>query len=525
MWPTRPALAQRTNILETFTPPKKHLVTLPTPPDSKPKRQRVADVEKPKKRRKVVEAPDNADDETEDSDSDYEIDDDEDVFMGDISSVKPGTPLFLPLRNLPPIPGPSRRPHPSTLPILQSFVSAHKSDVFRCQSVGEDTYLTPPYTCSYSHGSKKGGKPLLAVATEQGTVHIFDTSKRNDWDPEPQRVTLQSHQNGVFDIAWSSDDRSIATCSGDQSTRFTDLETGGITNVLRGHTSTVKCMAWDHTNPSLLGTGGRDGAICLWDLRIAESHQSDETEIMVSRPVITIPRAHDDSPTKRKGKQNPAPRTITDLLYSENYSYGLISSCSFDGILRLWDLRAPSTPKRKTKVSKPAKPLELCSSSGDPTTLHGSRRPRGIISITPGSGPSAGHIFAIGADSRIHTYDLQTLTPQRVSFQHENLQTNSFYVGVSVSPCGRWLACGGSGTQGNSFVFDVENAVRPWAPVYPGVELRGQRGEVGAVDWARDMLAACTDDGTVRIWRPDIATSRRCLDEPEQAKWDWSWAT
>jgi denticleless len=31
-------------------------------------------------------------------------------------------------------------------------------------------------------GAKNGGTPLLAIATEQGTVHILDTTKRRDWD-------------------------------------------------------------------------------------------------------------------------------------------------------------------------------------------------------------------------------------------------------------------------------------------------------------------------------------------------------
>lgn len=39
----------------------------------------------------------------------------------------------------------------STLPILQSFVSSNKSDVFRCHSVLDGSYLAPPYACSYSH--------------------------------------------------------------------------------------------------------------------------------------------------------------------------------------------------------------------------------------------------------------------------------------------------------------------------------------------------------------------------------------
>ena len=43
---------------------------------------------------------------------------------------------------------------PSTRPLLQSFVSSHKSDVFRCRSKQEGSLnLTPPYACSYSHGA------------------------------------------------------------------------------------------------------------------------------------------------------------------------------------------------------------------------------------------------------------------------------------------------------------------------------------------------------------------------------------
>src|SRR6266576_2296550 len=35
--------------------------------------------------------------------------------------------------------------------ILQSYISSHKSDMFKCESANESTYLTPPYACSYTH--------------------------------------------------------------------------------------------------------------------------------------------------------------------------------------------------------------------------------------------------------------------------------------------------------------------------------------------------------------------------------------
>ncbi|TFK43204.1 WD40-repeat-containing domain protein [Crucibulum laeve] len=411
---------------------------------------------------------------------------------------------------------------PSTLSILRSFVSSHKSDVFKCQSTSDNTHLTPPYACSYTRGAKLGGTPLLAVATEQGSVHILNTSRRKDWDTEPQRQTIQPHNNGIFDVKWNHDDTLLATCSGDRSTRISCAETGAITYVLRGHASTVKCAAWDPNHHDLLATGGRDGAVCLWDLRVGEV--SGEEGIMVSQPVIIIPEAHEDMvKPKRPKKHIPVPRSVTGILYPESEPYGIVTSGSFDGILRYWDLRTSSSP-RKSRSTKPKTPTALMTSPVDPTTLYGSRRPRGITSLTTGSGPTAGLVFAVGADARIHTYSLPSLTALPLTYSHENMQSNSFYVGLSVSPCGRWLASGGSGSVGSNFLFDVGGVARPGAVAQEGIELRGQIGEVGAVDWADDMLATCADDGTVRVWRPDIETYRKCQEDPKESKWEWSWS-
>lgn len=74
-------------------------------------------------------------------------------------------------------------------------------------------------------------------------------------------------------------------------------------------------------------------------------------------------------------------------------------------------------------------------------------------------------------------------------------------------------------------MFDVSNAARPSSTaVQTAVELRAQLGEVGAVDWASNTLATCADDGTVRVWRQDIETYRTCQEQPDEKRWDWSWA-
>ncbi|TEB35367.1 WD40 repeat-like protein [Coprinellus micaceus] len=379
----------------------------------------------------------------------------------------------------------------STLPVLQSFVSSHKADVFKCLSVQPDRHLTPPYACAYSHGARNGRTPYLAVAHEEGTVHIFNTSKRRDWDEEPQRQTITNHSNGVFDVQWDNSDSRIVTCSGDKSALITDVRTGQCTHGLAPQGSTVKCVAWDPNHQDLLATGSRDGSIHLFDLRV---HEEWDDGLKMSNPVRAIPGAHQDLP-KGKGrakKGTPAAPGITSLL-----------SASADGILKFWDLRCLTSGKKSR------------------------RRPRGILSLAAGRGPTAGYIFGLGADSQIHCYTLPSLTPDTSRrYTHPNLvSSGSFYVSISVSPCGRWLASGANSKDGKAFIFDVATRPSEINHASRGVQLNGQVGEVGAVDWAEDALATCADDGTVRVWRPDVVVYRSCVQQPEETRWDWAWAS
>ena len=139
----------------------------------------------------------------------------------------------------------------------------------------------------------------------------------------------------------------------------------------------------------------------------------------------------------------------------------------------------------------------------------------------------------------MHAYTTPTLAPlalPRAAEPDAGTQTpptHSFYVRLAASPCGRWLASGSAG-GGRAYLFDAAAAAVPprgtrageGAPWAGGVALEGgQTGEVGAMDWADGALATCADDGTVRVWRPDVEVARRCEDDPEEMKWEWAWAS
>ena len=102
-------------------------------------------------------------------------------------------------------------------------------------------------------------------------------------------------------------------------------------------------------------------------------------------------------------------------------------------------------------------------SAFDPTTAEGGRRARGLASIVSGTGPSYGLLFGLGVDSRVHTYAASTLLPlsPKGTFKHPNMNTNSFWVRLAISPDGRSIVSGSSvtGKGASAFLFDVSQTV------------------------------------------------------------------
>jgi denticleless len=157
----------------------------------------------------------------------------------------------------------------------------------------------------------------------------------------PARTALQIHNNGVFDIKWSPSDAYLVSCSGDRTARIVDPRASipEALHILQGHTSTVKCAAWNPNHHDLLATGGRDGCIHLWDLRVGpKGSETDEDDSQqeggpsILSPVMSIPYTHEPvagKPTKVKRTVIAAAKSVTSLVYTGEYE--VVSSGSNDG--------------------------------------------------------------------------------------------------------------------------------------------------------------------------------------------------
>ena len=142
------------------------------------------------------------------------------------------------------------------------------------------------------------------------------------------------HTNGIFDVKWSPSDSLIATASGDKNICITDprSSSASVLHTLHSvHTSTVKTIAWHPSNDNLLVSGGRDGRICLWDLRTKDS--ISENNDLRAPALMVIPYAHEVAPGKptKHGRTTLVQRSVTSVVYVPQDSNQIISSGSGDG--------------------------------------------------------------------------------------------------------------------------------------------------------------------------------------------------
>jgi WD40 repeat protein/tRNA A-37 threonylcarbamoyl transferase component Bud32 len=133
-----------------------------------------------------------------------------------------------------------------------------------------------------------------------------DPSPRSAEDQEP--FWLRGHTRAVLSVAWSPDDRWIATGSKDNSARIWDASTGREHLTLAGHTGLVEAVAFSPSG-KVLATGSADGTARLW------STSSGQCLLVL---------------TNHGGG-------VLSLAFSPNPKWHLVATGSGDGSARLWD--------------------------------------------------------------------------------------------------------------------------------------------------------------------------------------------
>lgn len=130
---------------------------------------------------------------------------------------------------------------------------------------------------SATHGSEQlvnvafsADDRLLATASYDGTARIYAAATAQVLHVLRPTGAPPGDQSVVWSVAFSPDGSRLATGSKDRRIRLWDVATGQELIALARHAGTVMCLAWS-PDGTQLASGGFEGAVCVWDaLSLAE---------------------------------------------------------------------------------------------------------------------------------------------------------------------------------------------------------------------------------------------------------------
>ncbi|KAL2926196.1 Denticleless protein-like protein [Bienertia sinuspersici] len=317
---------------------------------------------------------------------------------------------------------------------------------------------------------------ILAVTDEEGYVNFLDTRLKLDSSATHQENAAKSivsswvaHDNSVYDLCWTKEDRSVLTASADHTIKLWDVEHKKCYGMLRGHVGSVKSVSCHPTNSDLVVSGSRDGSFALWDLRCNPQRGRDWIT-----PNEQVNGAHTSAKRKRFIKKKVC-IVINRIIWSLLMDYVLLIDISFFHVVKLWDTR-------NLRVSA----AQACPLQESTTEMHW--RHHGITSLSQDCNGVL--LSASCTDNRIYLYNVLQLQKGPIS-SFSGCQIGSFYIKSTISPDASHILSGSS--DGNGYIWQVEN------PDQDPISLTKHEKEVTAVDWCLHepgKIATASDDNT-----------------------------
>lgn len=301
----------------------------------------------------------------------------------------------------------------------------------------------------------------------------------------------QCHFNAVFDIAWMPYHLKLISASGDHLAKLFDVTESKLICIreFSGHSRSVKVATFKKNNCSVFATGGRDGAILIWDLRATGDAVQKVDNRIYSAHVGNAPTTPS---TRRRGSRVATPKcptnisnsSVTGLVFQDENT--LISCGPGDGVIKAWDLRRCYSSLKKDPIAKYNLPY------AGKSTL------KGFTNLVVDD--SGSKLFASCMDSKIYNYNISTYSKEPCMV-YSGLQINSFYIKSCLSPDGEYLLSGSSDEK--AYIWNLKNP-------NPMVTLSGHNYEVTCVAWSEHQncidqgnfcIVTCSDDALHKVWR------------------------
>ncbi|XP_058126590.1 protein lethal(2)denticleless [Anopheles ziemanni] len=328
---------------------------------------------------------------------------------------------------------------------------------------------------------------ILAIANEDGKIAVQDTNLVNE-EPGGERALEghQCHYNAVFDIEWMPGEMKLVSASGDHTAQLWSLTESEMvsTQSFRGHSRSVKTVAFRRDDPAVFATGGRDGAIIIWDVRAQLGAN------MLPRADNCIYSGHAGGPGtpashRKRTRQTPkipaqgCSSSITGLVFQDDNT--LISCGAGDGVVKVWDTRRHYTSHQRDPLPKHS------------FSYAGTTALKGFTNLTIDE--RRHRLYVNCMDNYIYCYNISTYDGNPLQ-RYGGFKNGTFYVKAALSPDGQYLISGSSDEQ--CYIWNVDNPK-------PLVKLLGHAAEVTSVAWMqndRDVrIVTCSDDARHKVWR------------------------
>lgn len=332
---------------------------------------------------------------------------------------------------------------------------------------------------------------------------ILDTDRNKQTDLNTL-VGHQCHDNAICDIAWTPGQQKLISSSSDCQSRLWDVGPTDLTLIrtFKGHSRSVKVVTYRPEDGNVFATGGRDGAILIWDTRVSQNAD------LINRAENSIFRGHDheakaltpstSSSSKRHSNPyqngsnvpNACKSSITGLSFQDENT--LISCGAGDGIIKVWDLRRNYSCYKKEPLPKYSLPYA------------GTSTFKGFTNITMDL--DRYRLYVSCMDNTIYCYNVATYQAQPVQ-RYYGLKNGSYYIRTCLSADGKYLISGSSDDK--AYIWNVERPL-------PIVTLDAHEVEVSCVAWGRTKdlrLVTSSDDASLKIWR--VAPSELSTDEEQ----------